>query len=317
MIPRPVVHVLEPIHPAALEILGKSADLLGPETPFPSECDAVIVRARRLTAAEIAACPRLRVIGKHGAGLDAIDVAAAEARGIAVLSTPGANAESVADLAVGFSLALLRNIHGATLALKVGEPLDANERQGWDLNEISIGIFGLGAIGRATAARMVGGFGASVQAFDPGLGEAAWPQDVTRVASLKDLLQSSRLLIIHAPLVPGTRNAIDANALDLMPEGAFLVNCARGGIVDEPALAVALRSGRIAGAAADVFAEEPPAADNPLLACPGFLATPHLGGATNGALLRVGRAIVDQVLDRLSMSAAGADGASDPIMKEN
>ncbi|ETX12895.1 hypothetical protein OCH239_15480 [Roseivivax halodurans JCM 10272] len=314
---RPTVHVLEPIHPTAMERLAEGANILGPEAPFPSKCDAVIVRARKITAADVAACPRLRVIGKHGAGLDAIDVAAAEARGIAVLSTPGANADSVADLAVGFSLALLRNIHGATLALKAGKTLERHERQGWDLNEIEIGIFGLGSIGRATAARMINGFGASVRAFDPGLPEASWPQGVTRAASLEDLLQSSRLLIIHAPLVPDTRNAIDAYALDMMPEGAFLVNCARGGIVDEPALAAALKSGRIAGAATDVFAEEPPAADNPLLACPNLLATPHLGGATNGALLRVGRSIVDQVIAQLSVTASGAKGASDTNTKEN
>ncbi len=316
MTQRPVVHVLEPIHPSALEKLGESADILGPDDPFPSECDAVIVRARRLRAEEIAACPGLRVIGKHGAGLDAIDVTAAEARGIAVLSTPGANAESVADLAVGFSLALLRNIHGATLALKAGHQLDPSDRRGWDLSEIEIGIFGLGAIGRATAARMINGFGASVQAFDPGLAETDWPRGVARVTSLETLLQSSRLLMIHAPLVPGTRNAIDARALDLMPKGAFLVNCARGGIVHEPALAAALKSDRIAGAATDVFAEEPPAPDNPLLSCPNLLATPHLGGATNGALLRVGRSIVDQVLDRLSMSSAAAGGLQTSFQKE-
>ena len=296
---RPLVHVLEHIHPLALERLAQEADIITAEAPFPSGCDAVIVRAREITADAIAACPNLKVIGKHGAGLDAIDLAAADDKGVAVLSTPGVNAQSVADLAIGFALALLRNIHTATLAMKANRPLSTDQKQGYEVSELQIGIFGIGATGRATARRLVGGFGARVQAFDPGIPEETWPKDIARTAALADLLKTSQLLFLHAPLLPSTRHCIDAAALHSMPKGAYIVNCARGGIVDEAALAAALASGHIAGAAADVFEREPPAPDNPLLASAGFLATPHIGATTSEALRRMGLSIVEQVLDHL------------------
>ena len=298
MIRRPLVHVLEHIHPSALERLAQETDIITAEAPFPSGCDAVIVRARKITADEIAACPNLKVIGKHGTGLDAIDLVAADDKGVAVLSTPGVNAESVADLAVGFALALLRNIHTATLAMKANRPLSIEQKQGYEISELKIGIFGIGATGRATARRLIGGFGARVQAFDPGIPEETWPEDIARIAALADLLKTSQLLFLHAPLLPSTRRCIDAAALNAMPKGAYIVNCARGGIVDEAALATALASGHIAGAAADVF-ERPTAPDNPLFASAGFLATPHIGATTSGALRRVGLSIVERVLDHL------------------
>ena len=299
MIRRPLVHVLEHIHPSALERLAQEADIITAKAPFPSGCDAVIVRARKITADAIAACPNLKVIGKHGAGLDAIDLVAADDKGVAVLSTPGVNAQSVADLAVGFALALLRNIHTATLAMKANRPLSTDQKRGYEISELKIGILGIGATGRATARRLVGGFGARVQAFDPGIPEEAWPKDIARTAALADLLKTSQLLFLHAPLLPSTRRCIDAAALNAMPKGAYIVNCARGEIVDEAALAAALASGHIAGAASDVFEREPPASDNPLLACASFLATPHIGATTSGALRRMGLSIVEQVLDHL------------------
>ena len=299
MIKRPVVHVLEDIHPEALDRLSQSADVLGREIAFPSTCDALIVRAKKVTAHDIAACPNLKVIGKHGAGLDAIDLEAAQERGITVLSTPGVHAESVADLAIGFALSLIRNIQPVSTLTKSGHPLPSALRNGWELGELSAGIFGLGAIGRATAHRLMAGFGAKVQAFDPGIPDEQWPEGIDRVGSLADLLTTSRILFLHAPLLPSTRNAINDAALASMPAGSYLVNCARGGIVDENALSAALRHGQIAGAASDVFDQEPPAPDNPLFDCPNFLAAPHLGASTNGALRRVGFSIVDQVLDGL------------------
>lgn len=304
---RPTVHVPEEIHPEAMARLAERAEILTADTPFPSHCDAVIVRVHKVTADHIAACPNLKVIGKHGTGLDAIDVQAARDAGITVLSTPGANAASVADLAVGFALALLRNIHGITLATRTGLPVTSEMKQGFELGELSVGIFGLGAVGQATAKRLIGGFGAQVQAFDPGISEENWPQDITRTPTLAALLTTSQLMFLHAPLLPSTRHCIDAAALRSMPKGAYLVNCARGGIVDEPALAEALTSGHIAGAASDVFEQEPPAPDNPLFACAGFLAAPHIGGTTSGALRRVGLSIAGQVLDHLQPPAPSSN----------
>lgn len=296
---RPVIHVVDPIHPEVIEYLKQRADVLTPETPFPSDCDAVIVRTKAISANDLAACPNLKVIGKHGSGLDAIDVDAANARGVAVLSTPGANAESVADLAIGFALALIRNLQPLSLATKAGRTLNPAEKGGYDLGELEAGIFGIGAVGRATARRLSDGFGARVQAYDPGIRHEDWPSGILRAQSLNDILKSSQILFLHAPLLPSTRNIIDAAALNVMPKGSYLVNCARGGVVDEPALAAALLSGHLAGAASDVFAVEPPEPNNPLMSCSTFIATPHVGGATNGALRRVGQSIAEQVLSSL------------------
>lgn len=296
MTARPLVHVLGTIHPNAIELLRQSADILTEADPFPSACDAVIVRIRPLSGAEIAACPNLKVIGKHGVGVDAIDVEAAAARGIAVETTPGANAEAVADLAIGFALSLIRNILPITLAMREGRAVDPALRVGWDLGELEAGIAGFGAVGQAVARRLVNGFGTSTATYSPNLtGDLPVP-GVARVDSLDALLRHSRIVFLHMPLLPATRNIINADALSSMPKGAYLVNCARGGIVDEAALADALASGHLAGAASDVFATEPPEPNNPLLQQPGFLALPHLGASTNGGLERVGTEIVRKVL---------------------
>lgn len=293
---RPLVHILGNIHPEAVALLERHADLLTDADPFPSACDGVVVRTRRITGEEIAACPNLKVIGKHGVGVDAIDVEAAAERGIAVESTPGANAQSVADLAIGFALALIRNILPITLALREGRAIDPAQRIGWDLGELPAGIVGFGAVGQAVAKRLVGGFGARAMAYSPRLTDARLPEGVTRAASLAALLAQSRIVFLHLPLSAATRGIIDAEALASMPRGAYLVNCARGGVVDETALAEALASGHLAGAASDVFAVEPPLASNPLLRQPGFLALPHLGASTNGGLERVGTEIAQKVL---------------------
>ncbi|PZX16492.1 D-3-phosphoglycerate dehydrogenase/(S)-sulfolactate dehydrogenase [Palleronia aestuarii] len=249
------------------------------------------------------ACPNLRVIGKHGAGVDAIDVEAAAARGIVVESTPGTNAGTVADLAIGFALALLRNIVPITLALRDGRSVDPSLRVGWDLGELEAGIVGFGATGQAVARRLVDGFGTKTMAYSPRLADAPPVSGVIRADSLDTLLRHSRIVFLHLPLIPETRNVINADALAAMPEGSYLINCARGGIVDEDALADALASGHLAGAASDVFAVEPPTPENPLLHQPSFLAMPHLGASTNGGLERVGTEIVRKVLNHFESAS--------------
>ena len=294
---RPLVHVLGNIHPSAVALLKRHADVLTDADPFPSDCDGIVVRTRAITAAEITACPNLKVIGKHGVGVDAIDVAAAAAAGIAVESTPGANAQSVADLAVGFALALIRNLVPITNALREGRAVEPHLRIGWDLGELPTGIVGYGAVGRAVARRLIGGFGATTTAYSPVRAGSEPQEGVGFAPNLAALLCESRIVFLHLPLTPKTRGMVDAAALASMPQGSYLVNCARGGIVDEAALAEALASGHLAGAASDVFAVEPPLPDNPLLRQPNFLAMPHLGASTNGGLERVGVEIARKVLD--------------------
>ena len=230
------------------------------------------------------------------AGLDNIDVAACEAAGLAVRSTPGVNADSVADLALTMALALSRRLVQHTDALRAGEAQRGPQHRGYEVGEMEAGIVGLGAIGSRVARRLIGGFGAPVAAFDPYL--ERWPEGVRRVESLDALLAESRVVFLHVPLDDETRHLIDADRIARMRPGAFLVNCARGGIVDEAALAAALHDGRLAGAASDVFEAEP-SFQSPLLAAPNFVATPHAGAQTHRALLNVGTAVVDKVLAAL------------------
>ena len=299
---RPLVHVLGHVHPDAIDLLKQHADVLTDADAFPSDCDAVIVRTYRMTAQDIAGCKTLKVIGKHGVGVDTIDVEAAKAAGIPVYSTPGANAQAVADLAIGFALSIIRNIHPITLSIKAGEPIDPKLQVGWDLGELDAGILGMGAVGRAVASRLIGGFGSRVSGFDPGLEKDAWPPDVSPVDDVARLFAKSRIVFVHIPLLASTRKLVDADMLARMPKGSYLVNCARGGIVDETTLADALASGHLAGAASDVFETEPPNSDNPLLAVGNFLAMPHLGASTNGGLKKVGTTIVEKVLGGLGVA---------------
>ena len=241
---------------------------------------------------------RPKVIGKHGAGTDNIDVETARARSIEICSTPGVNADSVADLAIAMALSLLRNLQLHTQALRNGTPLEGSERIGLEMSEVPIGILGMGAIGRSVAARLCG-FGSKTSGYDPYLPDNLWPNSVRRMFSIEEALSSSRLLFVHMPLTNESRKLLGRDALASMPAGSYLVNCARGGIVDEQALSEALITGHLAGAASDVFDVEPPPADHPLLAQPNFIATPHLGASTNAGLSRVGVAIATKVVERL------------------
>lgn len=298
------VCVLQPIHEEALAQLREHVHLITPEDPaaerWTEEADAIIVRDRQVRRGEIAAAKKLKVIGKHGAGTDNIDMQTAKDHGVIVVSTPGVNAASVADLALGMALSLIRNLCGHTKALRDGIPLKGSQRIGFEVAELPVGIIGLGAIGKAVAARLQGGFGSTVAAFDPGIPARDWPQGIERSDTLEALLAKSRLLFLHVGLNDATRGMIDTEQLNLLPENAFIVNCARGGVVNETALAEALASGRLAGAASDVFEQEPPAPDLPLLQQPGFIATPHIGGSTEAGLRRTGLEVVRKVLAELN-----------------
>ncbi|SEM05970.1 NAD(P)-dependent oxidoreductase [Halomonas daqiaonensis] len=299
------VYVLEPIHEEAIERLRTNVHVVtwkekGIEH-WLDKADAIIVRSHQVSAADIAKAQKLKVIGKHGAGTDTIDVEAAERQGIEVVSTPGVNAASVADLAVAMALSLTRNLIGHTLALQRGTPLTGPQRIGWEVSELPAGIIGLGAIGKAVAKRLEGGFGVSVTAYDPGIPVDAWPKGIGRAGTLRELLSSSRLLFLHVGLNDATRGMIGSEELAALPEGAFLINCARGGVVNESALAEALARGHLGGAASDVFEQEPPSPDLPLLQQSGFIATPHIGGSTREGLRRTGLEVVSKVLAELDV----------------
>jgi len=260
--------------------------------------DALIVRSSSTVTAEVvAAANKLRVIGRAGIGVDNIDVDAATKRGIAVMNTPGGNNVTTAEHAVSMLLSLARSIPQATASMKAGK-WEKSKFTGSELSNKTLGIVGIGNIGRLVAERAQG-LKMKVIAYDPFITEEKAREMHIELVTLDALLQRADFVSIHTPLLPETRNLIDAAALAKMKPGARLVNCARGGIVDELALAEALKAKRIAGAALDVFEEEPVPTDHPLLQLDNVICTPHLGAATAEAQVAVSVAIAEQVVDFL------------------
>jgi D-3-phosphoglycerate dehydrogenase / 2-oxoglutarate reductase len=304
---RPVVVVADPIDGAALAALRAGActvvDVSGEPARLAEHLGtawALIVRSRtKVTAELIARAPRLGLVARAGVGLDNVDVAAAEARRIEVVNVPDAATTSVAELTVALYLLLVRELLPSIAATKAGRW----ERgvRGHELSGRTVGFVGYGRIAREVARRL-GPFGARTLAYDPFV--PASP-DGTRLVPLDVLLAEADIVSVHAALTPENRHVIDAGAFGKMRPGAFLVNVARGALVDEGALVGALRSGRLAGAALDVFETEPPARSE-LLADPRVVATPHLGASTEEAQRRAGEAVVREVLRALPGAASVA-----------
>jgi D-3-phosphoglycerate dehydrogenase len=276
------------------EVKGLSEDAL---LPLVQEIDAWIVRgATKVTRRLISAAPRLRWIARAGAGLDNIDVSAAGERGIGVLNVPGANAVAVAELVFGLLLGLIRRIPSADASVRRGE-WEKARFQGRELRGKTLGIVGLGKIGRAVAKRALA-FEMTCAGFDPLVSDADARAMGVEPLPLDALLARADILTLHAPMSLETKGMIGAAQIARMPKGAILVNAARGGLVDESALLAALQSGALAGAALDVFSEEPPKG-SPLLALPNLVATPHIGAATVEAQEAVGEEIVRLLLAKM------------------
>ena len=262
------------------------------------EYEGLIVRsATKVTRAAIAAGTRLEVIGRAGAGVDTIDVDAATERGIIVMNTPGGNTTAVAEHTLALLLALARRVAVADATLTAGR-WEKNRLQGVELLGKTLGILGLGRIGGEVARRALG-FRMQVLAYDPYLTREAAERLGVDSVELDELLTRSDFITIHTPLTGDTRHLIGEAELARMKPGVRLINCARGGIIDEAALARALASGQVGGAGIDVFEQEPPPADHPLLRFEQVVLTPHLGAATDEAQSAVALAIADQVADVL------------------
>ena len=258
---------------------------------------AWIVRNRtQVRGALLDAAANVRVIGRLGVGLDNIDVAACEARGIEVIPATGANAESVAEYVVAAAVVLLRGAFFSTKAVEAGTWPRQMLSQGREAAGKVMGIVGYGNIGRLTA-RKAELLGMSVMSHDSMVPEAS-----TR--DLDALLAQSDVVSLHIPLTSGTRGLLDARRLGLMKHDAILINTARGGIVDEAALAAMLRGGRLGGAALDVFDHEPLAGGSPLAGAPRLLLTPHIAGVTVESNERVSALIADRVADALARLSA-------------
>jgi len=248
----------------------------------------------------LAAAADLRVVGRLGVGLDNIDVAACEARGIRVIPATGANAESVAEYVLTVALVLLRGAYFSTRAVEAGTWPRQTLSQGREARGKTLGIVGFGSIGRLTA-RKARALGMRVVAHDPALdaSDPAWSSLDAPPRALDALLEESDVVSLHIPLTPGTRGLLDRARLMRMKRDAILVNTARGGVVDEAALAAMLREGRLGGAAIDVFEAEPLAAGSPLSGAPRLLLTPHIAGVTTESNERVSALIAERVAQAL------------------
>lgn len=267
-----------------------------------ADADALVVRSgTQVTAELMAAAPQLKVVGRAGIGVDNIDLQAATARGILVVNAPTANLLSATEHTFALMLALVRNVAVADAALK-RENWDRKAFVGAELQGKTLGIIGFGRIGQQVAKRAQV-FDMRVVAFDPYLDdEVARKLDVESL-DLDALLATSDIISLHTPLTDQTRNLLDEARLAQMKEGAMVINCGRGGVVDEAALLAALESGKLAGAGIDVFATEPPT-DFALARHPRVVATPHLGASTKEAQLRVATDTVAMVLEALGGSLA-------------
>jgi D-3-phosphoglycerate dehydrogenase len=295
------VLVSDPLSPEGIAILkeaGHEVQELAGAAPDElrealADCDALIVRsATKVTAKLLEAGGRLKVIGRAGAGVDNIDVEAATRRGILVMNTPGGNTVAACELTMAMMLALARRLPQANARVKAGE-WPKKGFLGIELQGKRLGIVGLGRIGSEVARRALA-FGMEVVAYDPFVTEDRSRRLEVKLTGLDELLATCDVITLHAPRNADTERLIDAAAFAKMKDGVLLVNCARGGIIDEAALAEALRTGKVAGCALDVFEQEPPTS-SPLTAFEQVIATPHLGATTREAQANVAIEIAQQV----------------------
>ncbi|HEV7664313.1 MAG TPA: phosphoglycerate dehydrogenase [Chloroflexota bacterium] len=298
---QPLVLVADPIADEGLAVLREHARIKvvsGDRAALDrslSEADALLVRSEtRVTAELLDRAPRLRVIGRAGAGVDTIDVDAATQRGIVVVNAPGGNAVAAAEHTLALMFALARRVAPADASMKRGE-WKRSAYMGSELTGKTLALIGLGKVGSEVARRALG-LDMRVTVYDPYVPDEHARRSGMEPLELDALLQSADFVSLHVPLTEATRGILSAARLAQLPRGAFVVNCARGGLIDNEALLAALDEGRLAGAAVDVFASEPVSPDDPLPRHPKVVATPHLGASTVEAQVNVAAQIANEVL---------------------
>jgi D-3-phosphoglycerate dehydrogenase / 2-oxoglutarate reductase len=260
-----------------------------------AEVDALLVQYAPITAAVFEALPRLGLVCRYGVGVDVVDLEAAARHGVWVCNVPDYGTAEVALHAVAMLLALLRNLAGHDREVRAG---NWNYQLGGELrrpDSLTLGVVGLGRIGRMAAARAAPWFGAAV-GYDPYLPHSEWPERLERL-DLPDLFARSSAITLHLPLTEATRGLVGTDLLERMPMGSYLVNTARGGLVDLDALLQALRSNRLAGVALDVFPQEPPPKEHPLLTHPRALITPHVGWYSIDSEVELRRKAAQNIVD--------------------
>jgi D-3-phosphoglycerate dehydrogenase len=294
-----------------VEILQKAGLTVDVKPKMPKEellreikrYEGLIVRsATKVTAEVIMAAEKLRIIGRAGSGLDNVDVPTATKRGIVVMNTPGGNTVTTAEHTLAMIFALARKIPQATASMKTGK-WDKDRFMGMELYNKTLGIVGMGQIG-SHLAKLAQGSMMNVIAFDPYLAEDRARKMGVEMMSLPDLFRRADIITVHTPLTPETKNIINADTMNTMKDGVRIINCARGGIINEKDLVQALKTGKVAGAAFDVFEEEPIARDHPLLPLDNFICTPHIGASTTEAQENVAVGIAEQIVDYLTRGIA-------------
>ena len=299
------VLVSDNISPKCIEILKKSGLEVDVKTGMkPEELKAcigdyhglIIRSATKVTSEIINAAKNLKVIGRAGSGLDNVDRAAATKKGIVLMNTPGGNTITTAEHSIALMVALARQIPQATISMKAGK-WEKKKFMGVELFNKTLGIIGIGNIGSQVAKRAQG-LAMNVIAYDPFLSEDKAKAMGVEKVDIRELFRRSDFITIHTPLTPETRNMINKETIKMMKPGVRIINCARGGIINEKDLYEALVGGKVAGAALDVFEKEPPE-NNPLLKLNNVISTPHLGASTKEAQENVAVAVAEQVVDYL------------------
>ena len=285
--------------PEGLQMLDGVADVYVADNQDPNnyldemkDADALIVRIAKCDGHAIENSPNLKVIGRTGVGYDSVDVKTATAHGIPVVITPGANNRSVAEHAVAMMFALSKNLVEAQQEMCKGNWEIRGAKKAFELEGKTIGILGLGAIGRETA-KICEGCGMKVAAYDPFLSkEQVEGYGAVYYENYEDLLKVSDVVSIHVPLTDETKNMISKKQLTEMKKTALIINCSRGGIINETDLVEALKAGEIAGAGTDVFCSEPPKTDDPLLNCPNLIVSHHSAAQTREAVIKMAQMCV-------------------------
>ena len=322
------VLVSDPLPDVGLEVLNNAADIdvdvrtgLKPEElkEIIGSYDGLILRSgTKVTAEVIEAADRLKIIGRAGVGVENIDVGAASKKGIVVMNTPGGNNVTTGEHTISLMLALARHIPQAVASLKSGK-WNRQKFTGVEVCNKTLGVIGLGNVGRIVAERALG-LRMKVLGYDPFIPPEAAARMGVESVSLDEIYRRSDFITVHVPLIDETRGLINRETIAKMKTGVRIINCARGGIVDENDLAEALKEGKVAGAALDVYVDEPPGPDHPLVQLDQVVTTPHLGASTDEAQLNVSIAVAEQVrdflVDGVIRYAVNAPSVSQDLLRE-
>lgn len=301
---RPTLYIIDKLHPAAISHAQELFEVVLPSDPeithWQRNAEYLLVKSSSITASQISACTKLRAIGKQGVGLDKIDLDACEKAGVRVFNTPGANASSVAELVLGLTMAVARQIGSIQVRQCAGETVHKETCAGQTLRGKKLALIGMGNISTEVARIFRGAFDVDVVAYDPYAPREAWKGIAhVRVDTVADALKGADIVSVHVPLTEGTRNLISLEEMRLLQPSSIIINAARGGIVSEEDLVVALEEGIIWGAGLDCHVEEPPSKQTygRLWSHPRVVSTPHIGAATSETQRDTAKAAINYVYD--------------------